>query len=165
MDPFIGEIKLVGFGYAPRGWAFCNGQILPIAQNQALFALLGTTFGGNGTTTFALPNLQGSSPIHPNPASGINNGQVGGEAQHTLIINEIPSHTHQAMGTDDAQSVGSPVGAYWANQQPLNAYGTTVNGNMLATYPAGTSQPHPNMQPYLGLNFIIALSGIFPSRN
>jgi microcystin-dependent protein len=163
MNPFIGEIKMIGFNYAPKGWAFCNGQIMSIQQNQALFALLGTTFGGNGTTTFALPNLQGASPIYPDEKS-VYYGQSGGEAAHTLTTTEMPPHTHQAVGANDVQSVGSPVLAYWANQQSLNAYATTGNTNMLPTAPTGQSQGHPNMQPYLAVNFVIALIGVFPSR-
>ena len=167
MDVFMGEIKLVSFNFPPTGWAFCNGQLMSIQQNQALFALLGTTFGGDGVRTFALPNLQGSSPIHPDPNSGVGWGGYGGEANHVLTIPEIPAHSHQAVGAVDNQSVGTPVNAYWGGQT-VNAYSTTSptgNTNMLPTAATGQNQGHNNMQPYLAMYFIIALQGIFPSRS
>jgi len=162
--PFLGEIKVVSFNYPPKGWAFCNGQIMSIAQNQALFALLGTTYGGNGIQTFALPNLQASMPVHV--GSGFIQGQAGGEANHTLISGEMPLHTHQAQGVSTTASSPSATSNTWATATQ-NPYGTTPNTTLgpTALSSAGGSQPHPNMPPYLVLNFVIALTGIFPSRN
>jgi len=163
--PYLSEIKLVSFGFAPKGWALCNGQLLPINQNQALFALLGTTYGGDGRVNFGLPNLQGTVPIHV--GGGFALGQTGGEQNHTLAVTEIPAHTHTPMGTNNAPDKPSPVGNTWANASGGNAYATTSNSTMNATAinTAGGSQAHVNMQPYLTLNFIIALTGIFPSQN
>jgi len=165
-SPFLGEIRIISFNFPPKGWAFCNGQLLPINQNQALFALLGTTYGGNGTTNFALPNLQARAPVHM--GNGIVLGERGGESAHTLAISELPAHTHQATASDQAADAGSPAGAYWAPGQ-ANAY-APPNNNLVAMEPAaipnaGGSQPHENMSPYLVLNFMIALQGIFPSQN
>jgi microcystin-dependent protein len=162
--PFLGEIKIVSFGFAPKGWAFCNGQTLPINQNQALFSLLGTFYGGNGTSTFQLPNLQASMPIHL--GNGFSQGQIGGEVNHTLITNEIPLHTHTAQGVGSNASSSSATGNTWAVTEE-DAYAATPNTSMspAAAASAGGSQPHPNMPPYLVLNFVIALQGIFPSRN
>lgn len=163
-EPFLGEIKLVSFNFPPKGWAFCNGQTLSIQQNQALFALLGTYYGGDGIRTFQLPNLQAASPIHQ--GNGYSLGQIGGEYQHTLVTTEIPSHNHNAQGVSTNASSPSATGNTW----PVctqNAYATAANTTMLpATVSlAGGSQPHPNMPPYLVLSFIIALQGIFPSQN
>jgi microcystin-dependent protein len=162
--PFLGEIKIVPFNFAPKGWTFCNGSLLPINQNQALFALLGTTYGGNGITTFALPNLQGATPVHI--GNGIVQGQTGGETSHTLTTAELASHTHTAVATPDAASSPLPAGNVWA-QTGVPAYGPAPNTSMtppsIAT--VGGNQPHENTSPYLVLNFIIALQGIFPSRN
>ena len=167
-DPYIGEIKLISFNYPPRGWAFCNGQILPINQNQALFSILGTMYGGNGVTTFALPNLQGRVPIH----QGINQGtytvgQAAGELVHTLTTNEMPAHVHPAVAQSTASNPGvSPAGMIWATAPQL-AFAPAPNTpmNAAAVTTTGGSQPHENMPPYLVLNFVIALVGIFPSRN
>lgn len=163
-EPFLAEVKIVGFTYAPRGWAFCNGQTLPINQNQALFSLLGTTYGGNGQTTFALPDLRGRAPIHP--GSGFALGQIGGEINHTLITNELPTHNHfVSVSSTNADSVSAPNNYLGVSAQ---AYTTTANPNTpldLGLTPGGGSQPHSNMQPYLAVNFVIALQGIFPSRN
>jgi microcystin-dependent protein len=163
--PYLSEIRLVSFNFAPKGWALCNGQLLPINQNQALFALLGTTYGGNGTTNFALPNLQGRVPIHM--GDGFTLGQTGGEAAHTLVVNEMPGHTHTPVGTNNAADRHSPVNHTWANAPGNNAYATVANASMNSTAisDAGGSESHQNMQPYLTLNFIIALTGIFPSQN
>jgi microcystin-dependent protein len=163
-EPFIGEVKIVGFNFAPRGWAFCNGQLLPIAQNQALFSLLGTMYGGNGQTTFALPDLRGRVPIHM--GNGFTQGQSGGEENHALTINELPIHTHLPQGDSGSANAGTPVGNTWAAQDAA-PYASTANVAMNATTigTAGGSQPHSNLSPYLTLNFCIALVGIFPSRN
>ena len=170
-EPFLSEIRLASFNFAPKGWALANGQFLPINQNQALFALLGTTFGGNGQTTFALPDFRGKVPLHP--GDGFTLGQAGGETAHTLSINEMPQHTHvlQAIDTGSAGSnVTDPTGNSLSNSQPSNLYSNAINNNLLSLRPGtvtsvGGSQPHNNMQPYLVISFIIALQGIFPSQN
>jgi microcystin-dependent protein len=183
-DPFIGELKLVSFNYAPRGWAFCNGQILPIQQNTALFSLLGTQYGGNGVLTFALPNLQSRVPLGYGQGPGLSNyviGQLGGEELHTLTTSEMPSHTHVLAGdttiaaTANAatpaagNSLGAGIGVLATGTFPLNIYGTA--GGATAPQAAATignfggNQGHENRQPYLALSWIIALQGIFPSRN
>lgn len=163
-EPFLGEIRLASFNFAPRGWAMCNGQLLPINQNQALFSLLGTMYGGNGQTNFALPDMRGQVAMHR--GNGFTQGQRGGEAAHTLTLAEMPTHIHfQAGSTTDGNSV-LPT-----NNLPAalnNGYGAA--SNLTALSPAtvtnvGGSQPHENMSPYLALNYIIALQGIFPSRN
>jgi len=163
-EPYLGQITMVAFNFAPKGYALCNGQLLPINQNQALFSLLGTTYGGNGTTTFALPNLQGATPLHQ--GSGFVLGQVGGEATHTLTQSEMASHTHQLKGDPAAATAPSPSGNVWA-ASTASPYGSTPSTamNLAAIGDAGGSQPHDNFQPYLVINFVIALQGIFPSRN
>ena len=165
-DPFIGEIKVISFNFPPKGWAFCNGQLLPINQNQALFSILGTSYGGDGRTTFGLPNFQARMPIHQ--GQGFTIGQTGGEVAHTLTINEMPAHNHPAQGQSaPAPTTGvTPTNSVWANYSQ-NPFGTSPNVTMSpsAVGNAGGSQPHPNEAPYLVLNFIIALVGIFPSRN
>lgn len=165
IDPYIGEIAMVGFNFAPVGWAFCNGQVLSIASNTALFSLLGTTYGGNGTTTFALPNLQGRFPIHM--GTGFALGQSGGSQTHVLTANEIPSHTHALMGDAANGTSPGPAGLHVArNPAGIPAYGAGSGAAMAATAigAAGGSQPHNNMPPYLTINFIIATQGIYPSR-
>lgn len=163
-EPYLSEIRIVSFNFPPKGWAFCNGQILPINQNQALFSLLGTTYGGNGQTTFALPNLRGRIPVHT--GSGFVLGQSAGEAAHTLIISEVPAHSHSVVASSNTADQSTPQNNYWANSGS-NQYATgtdsTLNGAALSN--AGGSQPHNNLAPYLGLNFCIALQGIFPSQN
>lgn len=161
--PYLGEIRMVSFAFPPKGWALCDGQLLAINQNQALFAILGTTYGGNGVNTFALPNLQSESAMHVGGSYAL--GQTGGEAGHVLTGAEMPSHTHAAQAASQA-TVASPSGAVWAAPGKV-AFGTSVNTSMSPTAldTAGHSQPHQNMPPYLVLNFIIALQGIFPSRN
>jgi len=164
--PFLSEIKIFSFGFAPKGWALCNGQLLPINQNQALFALLGTTYGGDGRVNFALPNLQGRLPLHE--GSGFVLGQAGGEQNHTLTTGEMPQHTHSARTNTGGGTLASPANAFWANDPNDNlAFGTTNNVTLSpeAIATAGSSQPHANMMPYLTLTFCIALQGIFPSQN
>jgi microcystin-dependent protein len=164
-EPFIAEIRMVAFNFAPRGWALCDGQLLPIAQNQALFSLLGTTYGGNGQTTFALPDLRGRSPVHP--GSELQLGQAGGEENHTLISSEMPAHTHPVKGDAAEASATTPAANVWAastsNPFSSSAPNTVLSAASVGT--AGSSQPHPNLQPYTVVNFVIALTGIFPSRN
>ncbi len=165
-EPFLGEIRIVSFSFAPRGWALCNGQLLPINQNQALFALLGTTFGGDGRVNFALPDLRGRTPIHV--GSGFILGQRAGEEAHTLNQGEMPAHTHIVRASNLPANVRTPNGNVWASPNGGTNYSnsapnTTMQANLVSTI--GGSQPHNNMQPFLVLNFIIALQGIFPSQN
>jgi microcystin-dependent protein len=172
-EPFLAEIKLVSFNFPPQSWAFCNGQFLPINQNQALFALLGTTYGGNGQTTFALPNLRGRVPIHM--GAGHTLGEAAGSTSVTINIQQLPQHIHglQANSANATTNVpdSNTVLAKGAasNGNPINYYSTTIS-NLVAMLPqsvtsVGGNQPHNNMMPYLTLNFIIALTGIFPSQN
>jgi microcystin-dependent protein len=179
-EPFLGELKIISWNFPPRGWAFCNGQLLPINQNQALFSVLGTTYGGDGRTTFALPNLQGRAPVHV--GSGVSLGQVGGETTHTLNISEMPAHNHSlnanssspgssnsnaptagaALG-QSAGTGGTPPAPFGANIYSSSNPNTALNPGCVST--TGGSQPHQNMSPYLALNVIVALQGIFPSQN
>jgi microcystin-dependent protein len=163
-EPYLGQIVMVSFGFAPKGYALCNGQLMPINQNAALFSLLGTFYGGNGTTNFALPNLQGSTPLHI--GTGFTIGQVGGEANHTLIQGEMPGHTHQLSGDPAAATNPAAAGHVWA-ANTASPYSTSSNTTMnpSAIGIAGGSLPHDNFQPYLVINFVIALQGIFPTRN
>ncbi len=163
-EPFLSEIRLFSFNFAPRGWAFCNGQLLPINQNQALFSLLGTTFGGNGTVNFALPNLQGRVPLHV--GNGRTLGNSGGSATVTLTTTQLPQHSHTLLASTTAGTTATPTNNVLASY--LNGYApagslTTLANDELAN--VGGSQPHQNMQPFLTLNFCIALQGIFPSPN
>lgn len=163
-EPFLSEIRLFSFDFPPKGWAFCNGQLLPINQNQALFSLLGTRFGGNGQTNFSLPNLQGKVPIHV--SDGHQLGTTGGEAAHTLSVNELPTHNHVAYAAnvegDQLLPTGNLPGPYANGFTPPVSLTTLVPGTVSNV---GGSQAHTNMQPYLALNFCIALVGIFPSPN
>ncbi len=162
--PFLGEIKIFSFGFPPKGWAFCNGQLLPINQNQALFSILGTTYGGDGVTNVALPNLQGRVPVHV--GDGIILGERAGEQAHTLNISELPAHTHAPVGSSSSASSATPAGNLWAILSSGSyAAGPNTTMNPASIQVAGGSQPHDNMSPYLALNFCIALQGIFPSRN
>jgi microcystin-dependent protein len=173
-DPFIAEIRMFAGNFAPRGWALCNGQLLAIQQNVALFSLLGTTYGGNGQTTFALPNLQGSAPIHPGQGSGLSPyslGQTGGESAVSLISTEMPSHTHTASATATPGDNPDPDGRVWGvaavarGTAMYSAGPTDTFMGPQALSMSGGSQPHNNMPPYLVLNFIIALTGIYPARD
>jgi microcystin-dependent protein len=160
----MGEVKIISWNYAPRGWALCNGQFLPINQNQALFSILGTTFGGNGQTTFALPDLRGRAPLHRNTDVL---GQAAGEEFHTLTQSEMPAHTHFAQASNSTGDINVPTGNILGNvaakiyKAPSNL--TTIRPDTITNI--GGSQPHENRQPFLVVNFIIALQGIFPSRN
>jgi microcystin-dependent protein len=164
--PYISELRLVSFGFAPRGWALANGQILPINQNQALFSVVGTFYGGNGIANFAVPNLQGRVPIHM--GKGFSLSQNGGEASHTLSVSEIPSHGHSLQGVNANQNSGNPANGFLANTgnqtfyAPPNNLVPMFSGDISSI---GGSQPHANQSPYLVMNWIIALQGIFPTQN
>ncbi|UUZ92547.1 tail fiber protein [Paenibacillus sp. P25] len=162
-EAYIGEIRMFSFNFPPKGWALCNGQILPISQNQALFSLLGTTYGGNGTTTFALPDLRGRAPVHV--SGNITLGQRAGEETHTLTAGEMPAHTHAVIGSTSPATVANPANQLWA-APTASAYGTTPNASLVpnALKSAGGGQAHNNMQPYLVMNYCICLSGLYPSR-
>ena len=164
-DFYLSELRIFSFGYAPKFWTMCNGQLLPINQNQALFSLLGTTYGGNGINTFALPNLQGRIPTHMGNNHTL--GQSTGEQAHTLTLGEMPAHTHTVQASDVAPNVASPANNYFASNTGFSPYGSLANEAMApaACSTVGGSQPHNNMSPYLALNICIALQGIFPSRN
>jgi microcystin-dependent protein len=163
-EPFLSEIRIMSFSFAPKGWALCNGQLLPINQNQALFSLLGTTFGGDGRVNFALPDLRARVPIHV--GSGHTLGERGGEQAHTLSISELPTHTHAAQASSNTGDAVNPTNALLASAS--NVYRTADNLtalNAASVTNAGGSQAHLNMQPFLTLSFCIALQGIFPSPN
>jgi microcystin-dependent protein len=162
--PFMGQISIFAFNFAPKGWAMCNGQLLPINQNQALFSILGTTYGGNGQTNFALPNMQGRTPIYQ--GQGFILGQPGGQENHTLIMSEMPQHTHNVSAGPAAALVsgnGNLPGAGTTTPFYAGSGNTTMNPAVINN--VGGSQPHPNLSPFLVLNICIALQGIFPSRN
>jgi microcystin-dependent protein len=168
MDPFVAEIRIFPFNFAPRGWAWCDGQLLPLSQNTALFSLLGTTYGGNGKSNFALPDLQGRAPMHPGQGPGLSLhdlGETGGSETVSLLESEIPSHSHGARVSADDGNSRVPVGKYVGRGNnifaPL-ANLTTFDPNALT--PAGGDQPHNNMMPYLTFYFCIALQGVFPPR-
>ena len=169
IEPYLGEVLLFAGNYAPKGWALCNGQILPINQNQALFSLLGTTYGGNGQTTFALPDLRDRVPIHAGQGPGLANrvpGERAGAASHTLAIGELPAHGHAIQASRAFGTVVNPSGMYPSrNPAAIPQYAPTPDVAMapLAIGNVGAGQPHENSQPYLGLNYIIALQGVFPS--
>jgi len=175
MDPFIAEIILFAGNFAPRGWAFCNGQLLSIAEHSALFSILGTTYGGDGRSTFALPDLRGRTPIHSGRGPGLsahNLGQMGGSENTTLTVANMPSHSHGMVAVTSPGTTNSPenafLGAYGTSAPPSGPYATdgtatSMNGKTIGN--TGNSQPVANMQPYIAMNYIIALQGIFPSRN
>lgn len=166
-EPFLAEIRMVSFNFAPKGWALCNGQLLPINQNQALFSLLGTTYGGDGRTTFALPDLRGRTPIHV--GNGHTEGERGGEPAHTLSISELPTHMHILSAVNNnTNNVNTPSSGNLAASAPAEIY--TAPSNLApmsptSLAPVGGSQAHNNMQPYITVGFCIALQGIFPSQN
>lgn len=165
-SPYIGEIRMVGFNFAPVGWAFCDGAVLPISQNEALFNLIGTTYGGDGQNTFALPNLSGRVPVHVGP--GFAQGQLAGEETVTLTPTTIPGHTHLPAAVSAKGNRASPSGSVFAGSSGgTNPYSTnagTANLNPAALANVGGSQPHENMPPFLVVNFVISLFGVFPSQ-
>ncbi|MFB9266318.1 phage tail protein [Bradyrhizobium erythrophlei] len=175
MDPFVAEIRIFGFNFAPKGWAFCDGQLLPISQNTALFSLLGTTYGGDGKSNFALPNMQGCAPMAPGQGPGLSLhdlGETGGSDTVTLLQSQMPSHPHSMMAANLPGDQGAPTttraiarsvnaSAYVAGSNPTPTLGP-MNNAMLQ--PTGGSQPHNNLMPYLTLNFCIAMQGVFPPR-
>jgi microcystin-dependent protein len=175
-DPFVAEIRIFPFNFAPKGWAFCNGQLLPLSQNTALFSLLGTTYGGDGKSTFALPNLQGSAPMQPDTANGSGPGlsshdlgESSGSATVTLLVSEIPFHTHTVSGSGGPASLQAPAPDRVIGRANNPVYLDTP-GNLVAMAPqslslAGGDAPHNNLMPYLTLNFNIALQGVFPPRS
>lgn len=170
MDPFLGQILLVPYTYAPFGWAFCQGQTMSIAQNSALFSLLGVTYGGDGVNTFNLPDLRGRVPVGAGQGPGLQPytlGQAQGTENVTLIASQMPIHTHGIQAVDDDPNSGSPTNAYPAVTNPAS-YSTSAPSTMMANLmvaPTGGSAPHSNLQPLLSLNYIIALTGIFPPRS
>ena len=172
-DPFVAEIRILPFNFAPKGWAFCDGQLLPLSQNTALFSLLGTTYGGNGKSNFALPNLQGSAPMHPGQGPGLSLhdlGEMGGSETVTLLESEIPAHSHTLKANPTFGDTPSPANnVTLARPANISLYQTNTNSSLAqmapeALPPAGGDQPHNNMQPYLTLNFCIAMQGVFPPR-
>ena len=177
-DPFVAEIRILPFGFAPKGWANCDGQLLPISQNTALFALLGTTYGGDGKSTFALPNMQANAPMHPGQGQGLSLrdlGEMGGTEQVTLLESEMPAHAHFEQGSEGDASTASPGGqlpakGFWDSGTSgglVGAYSSLAPNAQMAFQSlavAGGSLPHNNMQPYLTLRFCIALQGVFPAR-
>lgn len=163
-EPFLGEIRAFSFGFVPRGWARCDGSLLSIASNQALFSIIGTMFGGNGTTTFALPNLQGRVPVHP--GDEILYGAQGGESQHVLTISEIPPHTHRARSSNQPASSQTAENHVWARAAvPIYNGSADVMMSSQALSPSGGGHAHNNMQPYLVTNYCIATAGIYPPRD
>ena len=171
-DQFVAEIRIFGFNFAPTGWALCSGQILPISQNTALFSLLGTTYGGNGQSTFALPNMEGNAPMHPGQGPGLSLhdlGEQAGSETVTLLESEIPAHSHALMANTTIATKSLPTGNSFAKGSAMIPYlapagAPTVSMAFQAIPPAGGDLPHNNMMPYLTLNFCIALQGIFPPR-
>jgi microcystin-dependent protein len=171
-DPFVAEIRIFPFNFAPKGWAWCDGQLLPLSQNTALFSLLGTTYGGDGKSNFALPDLQGSAPMHPGQGPGLSLhdlGETGGSETVTLLESEIPSHAHALRADSNVSESPDPSGNALGRGSSVNGYQTITNQNLVAMSPqalapAGGDQPHNNLQPYLTFYFNIALQGVFPPR-
>jgi len=164
-EPYVGEIRMVGFNFAPRGWAFCDGSLLSIAEYEALFNLLGTTYGGDGQTTFALPDLRGRIPFHQGNSFVM--GQIAGSESVTLVANQLPTHTHVLGANSSAGTQDSPAGGFWA-QSALDEYSTQAAAHSMAPAAVGLTggnQPHDNMPPFLVINFVISLFGIYPSQN
>ena len=172
-QPFIGEIRMFGGNFNPNGWAFCDGQLVPISENDALFTLIGTTYGGDGQETFALPNLQSRVPIHQgNGPDGVSYqlGQAAGVESVTLTTQQIPAHTHSMLASTDPGNQASPAGNVPAALSAVSIYQSNISAPTIAmkaqsVTPVGGSQPHDNMQPYLGINYIISLFGVFPQPN
>ena len=173
MDPFVAEIRIFPFNFAPKGWAFCDGQLLPISQNTALFSLLGTVYGGDGKSNFALPNLQGCAPMHPGQGPGLSLrdlGETAGSETVTLLESEMPAHSHAVVAAANPALVKLPSpNVSLARSRSANAYQTNTNQNLVsmaqeAIAPTGGDAPHNNLQPYLTFNFCIALQGVFPPR-
>lgn len=163
---YLSELRIFSFPFAPRGWLICDGRLLPVQKNTALFSLLGTTYGGDGVTNFAIPNLMFRVPMHV--GDGIGLGQLGGEEKHQLLIAEIPSHTHNAVASPTNPNTGSPVNAFWCQNTGVSPYGAPTAGTVLATnaiLPTGAGVPHENMSPYLVMTICICISGVFPTRN
>jgi microcystin-dependent protein len=172
-DPFVAEIRIFPFNFAPKGWAWCDGQLLPLSQNTALFSLLGTTYGGNGKSNFALPDLQGRAPMHPGQGPGLSLhdlGETGGSETVSLLESEIPAHGHTLRASTELADLQGPTSArVLARSANATAYQTTTNANLVsmapeALAPAGGDQPHNNLQPYLTFYFCIAMQGVFPPR-
>jgi microcystin-dependent protein len=167
-DPFVAEIRMVGSNFAPNGWALCNGQILAISQNTALFALIGTSYGGDGVSTFALPNFQGNVPVGMGNGAGLSPnvlGETGGQTQVTLTTAQLPTHVHPIGASLTAAVTNMPSPAVSLGVASAAAYGAPVNMGPMGSQSVGGNQPHENRQPFLPLTFVIALQGIFPSRN
>lgn len=164
-EPYVGEIRMVGFNFAPNGWALCNGQLLAISQYDTLFNLIGTTYGGDGQQTFALPNLQGRIPFHQGNSFVL--GQTSGTETVTLVTSQLPTHTHPLAANSSGGSQSAPTGGYWA-QSTLDQYSTAAASHSMAATAvgsAGGSQPHDNMPPFLVINFVISLFGIYPTQS
>jgi microcystin-dependent protein len=171
-DPFVAEIRIFPFNFAPKGWSWCDGQLLPLSQNTALFSLLGTTYGGNGKSNFALPDLQGRAPMHPGQGPGLSLhdlGETGGSETVSLLESEIPSHAHGLRGDKNVAESPDPGANSMARGSSINIYQTNTSANLQAMAgealaPAGGDQPHNNLQPFLTFYFCIALQGVFPPR-
>jgi microcystin-dependent protein len=169
-DPFVAEIRMFAGNFAPTGWAFCDGALIPISQNTALFSLLGTFYGGDGKSTFALPDLRGAAPMHHGQGAGLSErfvGEAGGSATVTLLQSEMPAHTHSVVASSEDANTGNPIGGFPAAAEATGMYRADGEAQLAAgaLTMAGGSQPHNNRQPYLAVTFIIALQGVFPQRN